>query len=83
MGNYELSRTVQTGLHILPSAQPEQKIGKFIRWIEKKETSDYVSFTPHRKCSLCGNELLIDSINYCYMCGARLIEDSKAERTKE
>ena len=23
MGDYELSRTVQTGLHILPSAQPE------------------------------------------------------------
>ena len=25
MGDYELSRTVQTGLHILPSAQPEQR----------------------------------------------------------
>ena len=31
MGDYELSRTVQTGLHILPSAQPEQ------RWIPCSE----------------------------------------------
>lgn len=67
----------------LPSAQPEQKIGKFVRWMEKRETPDYTSYTPHCKCSLCGNELLIESINYCYMCGARLIEDREAERREE
>ena len=32
MGDYELSRTVQTGLHILPSAQPD---GIPLEWIDK------------------------------------------------
>ena len=59
----------------LPSAQLEQKIGKFIRWMEKREEPKYISYTPHCKCSLCENELLIENIKYCYMCGARLIED--------
>lgn len=65
------------------SAQPEQKIGKIVRWMEKRETPDYISYTPHCKCSLCGNELLINSVNYCYVCGARLIEDREAERRAE
>ncbi len=34
MGDYELSRTVQTGLYILPSAQPEPAIP--ISWLEKE-----------------------------------------------
>ena len=66
-----------------PSAQPDQKIGKFVRWMEKRETPDYISYTPHCKCSLCGNELLIENIDYCYKCGARLIEDRGAERREE
>ena len=73
----------QTELMMLPSAQPEQKIGKFVRWMEKRETPDHISYTPHCKCSLCENELLIESINYCYMCGASLIEDREAERKEE
>ena len=67
----------------LPSAQPEQKIGKFVRWMEKRETPGYISFTPHCKCSSCGNELLIENINYCYMCGASLIEERGIERWEE
>lgn len=67
----------------LPSAPLEQKIGKFVRWMEKRETPNHISFTPHCKCSLCGNELLIECINYCYVCGARLIEDREAERWEE
>ncbi len=65
---------------IIPSAQPEQKIGKFVRWMEKKETPSYISYTPHCECSVCRNELLIECINYCYICGARLIEDREVER---
>ena len=70
-------------LEALPSTQPEQKIGKFVRWMEKRETPDCISYTPHCKCSLCGNELFIESINYCYMCGAELVEDRVAERREE
>ena len=74
---------VRNILKSLPPAQPEQKIGKFIRWMEKRETPKHISYTPHCKCSLCGNELLIENINYCYMCGARLIEDRDAERRED
>ena len=56
----------------LPSAQPERETAKFIRWMECKKTADYISYTPHCKCSKCGNELLIEAINYCYICGARM-----------
>lgn len=63
----------------LPFTQPEQKIGKIVRWMEIRETPDHISYTPHRKCSLCGNELLSDNIDYCYICGVRLIEDREAE----
>lgn len=65
------------------SAEPERKIGKFVRWMEKREAPGYISYTPHCKCSLCGNELSIENINYCYMCGARLVEDRGAERREE
>ena len=59
-------------LNALPSAQPERESAKFIRWMECKKTDKYISYTPHCKCSKCGNELLIEAINYCYMCGARM-----------
>ena len=55
-----------------PSAQPERETAKFIRWMECKRTADYISYTPHCKCSKCGTEFLIETIKYCYMCGARM-----------
>ena len=56
----------------LPPAQPERETAKFIRWMECKKTADYISYTPHCKCSKCGTEFLIETIKYCYMCGARM-----------
>lgn len=56
----------------LPSAQPERETAKFIRWMECKKTANYISYTPHCKCSKCGTEFLIETIKYCYMCGARM-----------
>jgi len=56
----------------LPSVQSEREHAKFIRWMECKKTDKYISYTPHCKCSNCGNELLIEAINYCYMCGAKM-----------
>ena len=59
-------------LEDLPPAQPERETAKFIRWMECKKTADYISYTPHCKCSKCGTEFLIETIKYCYMCGARM-----------
>ena len=41
MGDYELSRTVQTGLHILPSAQPEPQWIPCSKRLPKKIEKDY------------------------------------------
>ena len=62
----------KTYVEQLPSAQPERKTAKFIRWMECKRTADYISYTQHCKCSKCGTEFLIENIKYCYMCGARM-----------
>jgi len=61
----------------LPSVQPET--AEFIRWMEYKKTENYISYTPHCKCSECGNELLIDNIKYCYMCGARMETENEQD----
>ena len=58
--------------YFMPSVQSEREPAKFIRWMECKKTDKYISYTPHCKCSKCGNELLIEAINYCYMCGAKM-----------
>lgn len=63
---------IRNRLEKLPSVQPEREPAKFIRWMECKKTDKYISYTPHCKCSKCGNELLIEAINYCYMCGAKM-----------
>ena len=68
---YFLEQFVKS-IEALPSAQPERESAKFIRWMECKKTDKYISYTPHCKCSKCGNELLVEAINYCYMCGARM-----------
>lgn len=59
-------------LNKVPSAQPERETAKFIRWMECKKTANYISYTPHCKCSKCGTEFLIETIKYCYMCGAQM-----------
>ena len=59
-------------LRDVPSAQPERETAEFIRWMECKKTANYISYTPHCKCSKCGTEFLIETIKYCYMCGARM-----------
>lgn len=56
----------------VPSAEPERETAKFVRWMECKKTVNYISHTPHCKCSKCGTEFIIDTIKYCYMCGARM-----------
>ena len=56
----------------LLTAQPERETAKFIRWMEIKKADKYISYTPHCKCSKCGTEFLIETIKYCYMCGARM-----------
>ena len=67
---------VEEVLRALPSAQPERETAKFIRWMECKKTAKYISYTPHCKCSKCGTEFLIATIKYCYMCGARMEDES-------
>lgn len=67
MGDYELSRTVQTGLHILPSAQPERKKGK---WVDKSGGIE----GAWNYCSVCG-EQAIDLYDFCPNCGADMRED--------
>jgi len=61
----------------VPSAQPET--AKFIRWMECKKTDNYISYTPHCKCSKCGTEFIIETIKYCYICGARMEENNEAD----
>lgn len=63
---------IRDAINELPSAQPERETAKFIRWMECKKTVNYISYTPHCKCSKCGTEFIIDTIKYCYMCGARM-----------
>lgn len=72
-------RSVVDSVEELPPAQPERETAKFIRWMECKKTDKYISYTPHCKCSKCGNELLIESINYCYMCGARMVGERRTD----
>lgn len=62
------------GIDQLPSAEPERETAKFIRWMECKETAKYISYTPHCKCSKCGTEFIINTIKYCYVCGAKMEE---------
>ncbi len=75
MGDYELSRTVQTGLYILPSAQLERKTGKWI--IKDNPGIGWYRVT----CSECGEDVtsIIPMIgffppkamwDYCPNCGA-------------
>ena len=68
-----------TDIEHLPSAQAERETAKFIRWMECKKTDNYISYTPHCKCSKCGIEFLITNIKYCYMCGARMEENNEAD----
>ena len=63
----------------LPSAQPERETAKFIRWMECKKTDNYISYTPHCKCSKCGTEFIIETIKYCYICGARMEENDEGD----
>ena len=51
MGDCELSRTVQTGLHILPSAQPEQ------RPLTEDDYAYCAECDPEVKCLFCGHRI--------------------------
>ena len=70
-GTVELDEAFEV-IENLPSKQPERETAKFIRWMECKKTANYISYTPHCKCSKCGTEFIIETIKYCYMCGARM-----------
>ena len=54
----------------LPSAQPEQKVGKWIKL-----------YAGNYKCSVCGdwwgndNNEMVEDFNYCPNCGARMVTE--------
>ena len=54
LGDHEITRTLQTALYILPSAQSEQEKGKWIVYYE---------------CPKCG-EITKDFTEYCPFCNA-------------
>lgn len=67
--------TIRRAVNDLPSAEPDQKIGKWIKKISKKEKGEeYIAYTPWWYCSECGKgyepALANTIINYCYNCGA-------------
>ena len=65
-------------LRALPSAHPEPKTGKWIRWYETIETKSSTDYIPHCKCSECGTEYDPHSaqfVKFCNECGARMVGD--------
>lgn len=60
-----------------------QIVAKQILWMETKEQPGFRSYTPHCKCSNCGHELILENINYCYMCGARFVGKEKKNDFQE
>ena len=70
LGDYEISRTVQCRLRLLPSAGSERKMGEWIPVNDNRISG---------RCSICGWEahLYEDDVvgmDYCPNCGARLEE---------
>ena len=60
-----------------PPVTPQQKIGYWLRWYERKETEQYRENIPHCNCSECGKEYDPHSsqfIKFCSNCGARMQE---------
>ena len=70
LGDYEISRTVQCRLRLLPSAQPERKKGK---WIRKHNIYGVVY------CSECDYELHTNNTNFCPNCGAKMGEEGESK----
>ena len=61
----------------LPSVLPQQRIGYWLRWYERKETEQYRENIPHCNCSECGKEYDPHSskfIKFCSNCGAEMQE---------
>lgn len=61
----------------LPTVIPQQKIGYWLRWYERKETEQYRENIPHCNCSECGKEYDPHSsqfIKFCSNCGAKMVE---------
>ena len=57
----------------VPSAQPEQKRGKWERWVDRVEHSRGVEYIPRCRCSECETEYdphTASFINFCPNCGA-------------
>ena len=60
-----------------PPVLPQQKIGYWLRWYERKETEQYRENIPHCNCSECGKEYDPHSsqfIKFCSNCGAKMVE---------
>lgn len=79
---------VKTRLWLLPSAEPEQKTGKWIKTITSIEKDEkdgdrfsYIGITPYWYCSECGTKyepaLANTVIKYCYNCGARMVGEGE------
>ena len=80
LGDYEISRTMQTALHILPSAQPElceycnEDSDGYVRPVEKNGHA-FIRFGMNGwELSLKANGWHGDAkIRYCPMCGRDLL----------
>ena len=55
----------------LPSAQPEQKHGK---WLNAEHAPNYLCYCT---CSVCGKRQTIEIANYCPNCGAKIGGDAE------
>ena len=74
LGDYEISRTVQCRLRLLPSAEPERKTG---RWI-------LINF-PWYLCSECGAIRKNKKFpkKFCSHCGAKMEGDSDEQQDEQ
>ena len=66
-----MTRAIFEGVKALPSAQPEQRKGK---WIYRKSVIDCATFIGE-ECSECGYFKSMGSANFCPNCGADMRGD--------
>lgn len=55
---------VKDMLKVIPSAQPERKMGKWV----------YLDTWSMFECSVCGRQMVRNVYNYCPWCGAEMVK---------
>ena len=81
LGDYEISRTVQCRLRLLPSVQPERKKGHWKRHNTYYGDDVSGSIDPDWRCSECGGQanvnewFMYDLTDFCPHCGAAMTEE--------